>query len=266
MDPLCGIDGSRPSPPRSRKMVRRDSSISLEEGPVPVERHSPQAHHVFDSAKPPLFLLHPQELQTPTTTREESPVDGCPLLPSDPSLPSSPTVTAPMDVFLGYEDDHEKMRVGGVAPVEAAQVKQLMSEPAASSLGTSSWQHASDDEDVGPCSSDEVRLHSYDKAPQTLVLQHISGRALTESSYAMVPSEPIEAEDDPEMPDPSIQKMSPSEALEKLGTSNGIDGGEIRRQFRSGRRHDSVPGRIRSRTRVRKSKKDLREKREKREK
>ncbi|RSM18762.1 hypothetical protein CDV31_002482 [Fusarium ambrosium] len=253
-------------------MARRDSSISLEEGPVPVERHSPQAHHsgdkVFDSAKPPLLLIHPQELHTPTTIREESPEDGCPLLPSQPSLPSSPTVTAPMDVFLVYEDDHEKMRVGGVDPVKkAARVKQLRSEPAATSLGTSSWQHASDDEDVGLSLSDEARLHSHDKRPQTPVLQPIAGRATTESPYVMVdliPSEPLEAEDGPlEMPGSNIQSMSPCEALEKLGTSNGIDGGDIRRQFRSGRRHDSVPGRIRGRTRVRKSRRDLKEKREK---
>ncbi|KAI8685087.1 hypothetical protein NCS57_00176700 [Fusarium keratoplasticum] len=258
MDPLCGIDGSRPSPPRSRKMARRDSSISLEEGPVPVERHSPQTHHskdkgAFDSAKSPLPLLRPHELQTPTTIREASPEDGCPLLPSEPSLPSSPMVTAPMDVFLGYEDSHEKMRVGGVAPAKtAAQVKQLRSEPAASSLGTSSWQHPSDD-DVDPSLSDEARPGGHGKAPQTPVLQPIAGRAMTESSsYDMIPSEPLEAEDDPlEMPDPSIQIMC---------TSNGIDGGGIRRQFRSGRRHDSAPGIWRV-VRVRKSKKDLKEKR-----
>ncbi|EEU48245.1 uncharacterized protein NECHADRAFT_75625 [Fusarium vanettenii 77-13-4] len=243
MDPLCGIDGSRPSPPRSRKMARRDSSISLEEGPVPVERHSPQTHHskdkgVFDSAKSPLPLLRPHELQTPTTIREASPEDGCPLLPSEPSIPSSPTVTAPMDVFLVYEDDHEKMRAGGVAPAKAAQVKQLRSEPAASSLGTSSWQHPSDD-DVDPSLSDEAQLSDHDKMPRTPVLQPIAGRAMTESSsyvmVGMIPSEPIEAEDDPsEMPDPSIQTTSTSEAL---GTSNGIDGG-IRRYDDSLLTHD----------------------------
>ncbi|KAL2675613.1 hypothetical protein Neosp_011803 [[Neocosmospora] mangrovei] len=263
MDPLCGIDGSRPSPPRSRKMARRDSSISLEEGPVPVERqHTPQTHHskdngVFDSAKSPLHLLRPHELHTPTTIREASPEDGCPLLPSEPSIPSSPTVTAPMDVFLVYEDDHEKMRAGGVSPVEAAQVEQLKSEPVASSLGTSSWHHPSDD-DVDPSLSDEARLRNHDKMPRTPVLQPVTGRAMTESSsYVMVdmiPLGPLEAEDDPsEMHGPSIQTTSTSEAL---GTSNGIDGG-IRR---SGRRHDSAPGIWRA-ARVRKLKKDLKDKR-----
>ncbi|KAM6537917.1 hypothetical protein FALCPG4_003815 [Fusarium falciforme] len=270
MDPLCGIDGSRPSPPRSRKMARRDSSISLEEGPVPVERHSPQTHHskdkgVFDSAKPPLLLFRPHELHTPTTIREASPEDGCPLLPSEPSLPSSPTVTAPMDVFLGYEDSHEKMRVGGVAPVKAAAQVELRSEPAASSLGTSSWQHPSDD-DVDPPLSDEARPGGHDKMPRTPVLQPVAGRAMTESSYVMVdtmiPCGPIEP-DDPSMIDVNIAGMSPFKALEHLEASNGIDGSGTRRRFRRGRRHDLVPARVRGRTRVRKLKKDVKEKGEK---
>ncbi|UPK98912.1 hypothetical protein LCI18_009847 [Fusarium solani-melongenae] len=263
MDPLCGIDGSRPSPPRSRKMARRDSSISLEDGPVPVKRHSPQTHHsgdkgTFDSAKSPLPLLRPQELQTPTTIREASPEDGCPLLPSEPSLPSSPTVTAPLDVFLRYEDSHEKMRVGGVAPVKtAAQVKQLTSESAASSLGTSSWQRPSDDDD--PSLSDEARLGRHDKMPRTPVLQPVAGRAMTESSYVMVdliPCDSIEP-DDPSILDANIPSMSPLEAVEHLEASNGIDGSGTRRQFRQLR---SGPARVRGRPRQRKSKKDLKEK------
>lgn len=195
-----------------------------------VVRHSPQARQykdkgVFDSAKPPLLLIRPHELQTPTTIREASPEDGCPLLPSDPSLPSSPTVTAPMDVFLGYEDSHEKMRVGGVAPVKAAaQVKQLTSEPAALSLGTSSWQHPSDD-DVDPSLSDEARLGGHDM-PRTPVLQPVGGRAMTDSSYAMVDlisCEPIEPEDDPSLYYVNIPSIPPS---------NGIDGSGTRRQYR----------------------------------
>ncbi|KAI8691900.1 hypothetical protein NCS56_00183600 [Fusarium sp. Ph1] len=272
MDPLCGIDGSRPSPPRSRKMARRDSSISLEEGPVPVERHTPQTHHsgdkgVFDSAKPPLLLIRPHELQTPTTIREVSPEDGCPLLPSEPSLPSSPTVTAPMDVFLGYEDSHEKMRAGGVTPVKAAaQVKQLSSEPATSSLGAFSWQHPSDDEDVDPSQSDEARLRNHDTMPRTPVLQPVAGRAMTDSSYVMVdliPCELIEPEDDPSMYDVNIPTMPPSKTLKHLEASDGIDGSGTQRQYRSGRRHDPVLARVRGRTRQRKLKKDLKEKREK---
>lgn len=208
---------------------------------VDVARHSPQTHHskdkgVFDSAKSPLPLLRPHELQTPTTIREASPEDGCPLLPSEPSIPSSPTVTAPMDVFLVYEDDHEKMRAGGVAPVKAAQVKQLRSEPAASSLGTSSWQHPSDD-DVDPSLSDEARLRNHDKMPRTPVLQPIAGRAMTESSsyvmVGMIPCGPIEPEDDPsEMLDASISGMPPSRTPEHMEASNGIDGSGTRRQFR----------------------------------
>lgn len=204
-----------------------------------VARHSPQTHHsgdkgAFDSAKSPLPLLRPHELQTPTTIREASPEDGCPLLPSEPSLPSSPTVTAPMDVFLGYEDSHEKMRVGGAAPVKAAgQVKQLTSEPAASSLGTSSWQHPSDD-DVDPSLSDEARPGGHDKMPRTPVLQPVAGRAMTDSSYVMVgliPCEPIEP-DDPSMLDANIASMSPLKAVEHLEASDGIDGSGTRRQFR----------------------------------
>lgn len=202
-----------------------------------VGRHSPQTHHsgdkgVFDSAKPPLLLFRPHELHTPTTIREASPEDGCPLLPSEPSLPSSPTVTAPMDVFLGYEDSHEKMRVGGVAPVKAAaQVEQLRSEPAASSLGTSSWQHPSDD-DVDPPLSDEARPGGHDKIPRTPVLQPVAGRAMTESSYVMVDTiGPIEP-DDPSTIDANIPGISPFKDIEHLEASNGIDGSGTRRQFR----------------------------------
>ncbi|KAJ4308689.1 hypothetical protein N0V84_011955 [Fusarium piperis] len=217
-------------------MARRGSSISLEEGPVPAERDK----GIFDSKRPPLLLFRPHELQTPTTIREASPEDGCPLLPSEPSLPSSPTVTAPMDVFLGYEDSHEKMRVGGVAPMRAAaQVKQLSSKPAVSSLGTSSWQHASDDEDVGPSSSDEARLRNHGKAPRTPVLQPTVGRAMTDSSYIMVdmisdmiPYDPLGAEGGPTRTAGSnTSGLSPYEVLQQLGTSNGVDSG-IQRQFR----------------------------------
>ena len=203
-----------------------------------IRQHTPQTHHskdngVFDSAKSPLHLLRPHELHTPTTIRETSPEDGCPLLPSEPSIPSSPTVTAPMDVFLVYEDDHEKMRAGGVAPIKAAQVKQLRSEPAASSLGTSSWQHPSDD-GVDPSLSDEARLGDHDKMPRTPVLQPVTGRAMTESSsYVMIPLGPIEPEDDPsEILDASISDMPPSKALEHIQASNGIDGSGTRRRFR----------------------------------
>lgn len=198
-------------------------------------RHTPQTRHsknkdVFDPKKPPLLLFRPHELQTPTTIREASPEDGCPLLPSEPSLPSSPTVTAPMDVFLGYEDSHEKMRAGGVAPMKAAA--QVNSELAASSLGTSSWQHPSDDEDVDQSPSDEARLRHHSKAPPTPVLKPVTGGAMTDSSYVMLDMAslgPIEVDDDPSIIDSS--SMSPSEALDQLEASNGIDGG-LQRPFR----------------------------------
>ncbi|KAM0441292.1 hypothetical protein ACHAPT_000601 [Fusarium lateritium] len=222
-------------------MARRGSSISLEEGPVPAERHSPQTQHsedksVYDPAKPPLLLFRPHELQTPTTIREASPEDGCPLLPSEPSLPSSPLVTAPMDVFLEYEDSHEMMRLGGVAPMKAAaQAKQLSPELAESSLASSSWQHMSDDVDPSP--SDEAVPSKHGKAPCAPVLKPTAtSQAKTESSSSyvnvdMIPVGPIEVEDNPpETPDADIPNLSLS-ARELLEASGSLDVGVLR-QYR----------------------------------
>lgn len=61
----------------------------------------------YDPAKPPLELMQPFELQVPDKHRQESPDDGCPLLPEEESPKASLTAMLPMDAYASGEDNHE---------------------------------------------------------------------------------------------------------------------------------------------------------------
>ncbi|KAM5355101.1 hypothetical protein ACJ41O_001747 [Fusarium nematophilum] len=169
MDPLCGIDGSRPSPPRNGTVARRDSSISLEDGVVQGERYlfseqhivgiltcasrlppqmrPPKGKSTYDPSKPPLPLLRPHEPQSPTKSRGVSPEDGCLLLSSEPNLSSSPpSAFSPMQAYLQREESHEKRAVNlGDAPLTDAADRPRDMDPKPPS---SSWVLLDKDRDA----------------------------------------------------------------------------------------------------------------------
>ncbi|KAF4448450.1 hypothetical protein FALBO_16801 [Fusarium albosuccineum] len=228
MDSLSGINGSRPSPPRARKMARRDSSISLEEGPaVPKERQTPQTYRVsrdratYDPAKPPLLFLHPHELQSPSKTRGTTPEDGCPLLPSEPSVPSSPSVITPMEAYLRCDESHEMVSVRLCADVPAHMgpratppPKSDDALPESSSPEASSWQMIDEEEEqlnlslfVAPETQDG------EKAPCTPMLQPTLGQPVASSPTVPVDTEIEINSDPPTSPDSGISDLSLSAAL-----------------------------------------------------
>ncbi|KAH7182470.1 uncharacterized protein B0J16DRAFT_373096 [Fusarium flagelliforme] len=127
MSLLSGIGGSCLETEKARSGTRRDSSISLEDDAS--KRHAPEC------VKSSLVSFNLRIFEDQGTSTEF----GC--LPS-PSPASSPSVVAPMDVYLRREDSHEyrMMRFSGCIP---SQDKQAF-EARDISLETSSWELVQD--------------------------------------------------------------------------------------------------------------------------
>ncbi|KPM33949.1 hypothetical protein AK830_g12622 [Neonectria ditissima] len=180
MDCLQGIDSSRPSPrpTGSSEPSRRGSSISLEDTTAASkEKLSRQTHRLsggdliqtpYNSAKSPLLILDPEELRFTNKVRDSSPEDGCPRLSSEPSLPSTPSVTNRLEVYLQDEDKYEMRMMGlqAVPPGESASSAQHVSSnnPSVGLSDSSSWQIV---DNVGP---------DLASTPCTPTRQQISGK------------------------------------------------------------------------------------------
>ncbi|KAJ4114810.1 hypothetical protein NW768_011364 [Fusarium equiseti] len=128
MSLLSGIGGSCLETEEVRSGTRRDSSISLEDDAC--------KRHVPERVKSSLISFNLRIFDEPQGTSAEY---GC--LPT-PSPASSPSVVAPMDVYLRLEDSHEyrMMRFSGCIP---NQVK-LAPEPRDIPPGSSSWHFVED--------------------------------------------------------------------------------------------------------------------------
>ncbi|KAF9772885.1 hypothetical protein IL306_009376 [Fusarium sp. DS 682] len=145
MDLLSGVGGSCASTEKVSNVPRRYSSISLEESAY--KRDNPEP------AKVPLAPLESQKIKDQYDDNLEP---GC-TLPT-PSLASSPSVVAPLDVYLrcGESLEARLMRLGAIL----APGRQT-SEPENISLSpeTSSWEVVDTPQALSP------------KVPSTPVLQ-----------------------------------------------------------------------------------------------
>ncbi|CAG7562696.1 unnamed protein product [Fusarium equiseti] len=124
MSLLSGIGGSCLETEKVRSGTRRDSSISLEDDAS--KRHSPER------VKSSLVSFNLRMFDEPQGISAEY---GC--LPT-PSPASSPSVVAPMDVYLRREDSHEyrMMRFSGCIPSQDKPVSGARDIPPE----TSSWE------------------------------------------------------------------------------------------------------------------------------
>ncbi|KAJ4266033.1 hypothetical protein NW762_004006 [Fusarium torreyae] len=242
MDLLSGVGGSCPSTARVTNTPRRDSSISLEDSAY--NRHTPDPTMVppYDSvvksivnrAESPIF-------EEPQETSSE---DGCPLLPSEPSRSSSPSVVAPMEVYLRHEESHElrMMRLGSVTPKGMLSQGKRKSEPKdiPSVPETSSWQIVD-----GPSTLDQQ-----EKTPSTPVLQPAPSPRPTNSTVD-VAGPKVEQEDTPSASsDSDVSELSLSTASHTgSGSIDGADAAiEVQRAAKKSKR--AVPKTVRKRVRV----------------
>ncbi|KAF4341772.1 hypothetical protein FBEOM_4283 [Fusarium beomiforme] len=151
---LSGVGGSCASTEKANNVSRRDSSISLEE-----------SAYKRDNPEPSRNTLAPLESQHIKDQHEDNPEPGC-TLPT-PSLASSPSVAAPMDVYLRCGESFEArlMRLGAILD----QGRQ-MSEPENISLSpeASSWEVVNTPQTLGP------------KAPSTPIIQPSLGPRATD--------------------------------------------------------------------------------------
>ncbi|POR33311.1 Uncharacterized protein TPAR_06501 [Tolypocladium paradoxum] len=121
MDSLRGIEGSRPSFCSAKALgnvqASRSSSISLDghsSGKAPSLHASVSVLHQLrqvddcDSAKSPLLLMEPLELEVMDKRRDSSAAYTCPPLPSEPSLPSSSSPVLPLEAYLMDKNEHER--------------------------------------------------------------------------------------------------------------------------------------------------------------
>ncbi|KAJ4021322.1 hypothetical protein NW752_004329 [Fusarium irregulare] len=124
MSLLSGIGGFCLETEKVTSETRRDSSISLEDDAY--------KRHVPERVKSSLVSFNLRIFDEPQGTSAEL---GC--LPP-PSLASSPSVVAPMDVYLRREDSHEfrMMRFSGCIPSQ----DKAASGPGIISSETSSWE------------------------------------------------------------------------------------------------------------------------------
>ncbi|KND88341.1 hypothetical protein TOPH_06914 [Tolypocladium ophioglossoides CBS 100239] len=186
MDSLRGIEGTRPSLDSAKTpgkvRASRDSSISLDgysAGKAPGSLHASvsvlhqpcQAGH-YDSAKSPLLLMQPLELQVMDKSRDPSTEDACPPLPSEPSVSSSSSPILPLEAYLMDKNEHERRllrlsrcpRVGlglcvsgpssGPGPEGTTATSPVLQEGSSVDPPTSSWEHVECDngEPQGPSS------------------------------------------------------------------------------------------------------------------
>ncbi|RFN43566.1 hypothetical protein FIE12Z_12198 [Fusarium flagelliforme] len=128
MSLLSGIGGSCLETEKVPSGTRRDSSISLED--------DDSKRHVPERVKSSLVSFNLRIFDEPQGISVEH---GC-FPPSSPA--SSPSVVAPMDVYLRREDSHEyrMMRFSGCIPSQ----DKLASEARNISLETSSWELVQD--------------------------------------------------------------------------------------------------------------------------
>ncbi|RGP72414.1 hypothetical protein FLONG3_6810 [Fusarium longipes] len=126
MDLLSGVGGCCSSTERVESMTRRSSSISLEDGAY-------KGH----TSEPVKSLLSSFDLRMFEEQRGSSPEYGC-TLPA-PSLASSPSVVAPMEVYLRCEESH-KTRMMRVSETKSQQDKSTSEPVATSPAETCSWE------------------------------------------------------------------------------------------------------------------------------
>ncbi|KAM0342437.1 hypothetical protein ACHAPU_009624 [Fusarium lateritium] len=127
MDLLYGIGGSCTSTARGRNATRRDSSISLEDAAY--KRCTP------DPARSP---LPPSELANFEESRDVTLEHGV-FLP-EPSLGSSPSVVAPMEVYLRCDESHESRMVKLSGTVLDQDKQRSEPKDMSPSPETSSWE------------------------------------------------------------------------------------------------------------------------------
>ncbi|EKJ75791.1 hypothetical protein FPSE_03971 [Fusarium pseudograminearum CS3096] len=123
MDLLSGVGGCCSSTDKVESVASRDSSISLDDGAY--KRYTPErvkSPFSFD-----LGIFDEPSLHGPT-------------LPT-PSIASSPSVVAPMDVYLRCNESHESrmMRLSGTASQQYKHTELKDISPA----GTCSWEFVS---------------------------------------------------------------------------------------------------------------------------
>ncbi|KAF5672539.1 hypothetical protein FHETE_3673 [Fusarium heterosporum] len=131
MDLLCGVGGSCTSTSRDRNATRRDSSISLEDAPY--KRCTPEPTR---SSLPPFEIESFQEQHDTTLGHGSS-------LPA-PSLGSSSSIVAPLEVYLRCDESHESrmVRLGGTILNQDRQYSEPRTIPP--SPETSSWEFVFD--------------------------------------------------------------------------------------------------------------------------
>ncbi|KAF5020869.1 hypothetical protein F66182_7094 [Fusarium sp. NRRL 66182] len=203
MDVLSGVGGSCTSTARANKAApRRDSSISLEEGAC--KRHTPEPVKSYQAS---------QEYTSPEKPQESQ--DGCPLLPSEPSIPSSPLVAAPMDVYLQDEESHElrMMRLASVAPKRMSDQDGQTLEPKdiSTSPDASSWEMVHEPRVLSSSPPAETRFGDRGEAPDTPALHpsldYDSHPARTAASYIEV-DDYLSAESDSDASERSLPAAS----------------------------------------------------------
>ncbi|KAK4094751.1 hypothetical protein VFPBJ_08962 [Purpureocillium lilacinum] len=107
------------------------------------------------SAKSPLLLLRPQELHFVDGKSPPSPPEGCPLLPSQPDLTSSPCLS-PLQGWLVNKSDREQRMLGlpdspgtdGKPSISESQPVSTMPDKDDTSSGNSSWDLVEYDSDA----------------------------------------------------------------------------------------------------------------------
>ncbi|KAH7156653.1 hypothetical protein EDB81DRAFT_757094 [Dactylonectria macrodidyma] len=257
---IRGISPSRPSQPRpgSRDSSSSHTSISLEDTTyIPEDllpnHESPQPRPTpppYNPAKSPLLLFQPQETYFTTRTREPSPEDGCPRLPSVPSSPSTPSVTNPMELYLQDDNPTENRMVRLQAMTRGQSVslprqsspKQVLAQ---SSSDLSSWQMVDEAGGHQTCNSGPSshprkahRVEESNPSPRPATHQKIMFEEMTKVNDITAESSQSAWEKLPASPDSGISDLCLSagaSAKRQRGSSDEAqaDKAEVTRSVRS---------------------------------